>query len=165
MRALSLTQPWAEEVAAGHKQWETRSWMTSYRGLVAIHAAKGFPGYARQFAAEERALGRVSARIALGAIIAVARLVDIRPAAEVALEVSGLERILGDYTPGRFAWQLADVVRLDEPIGARGMLGLWTVPDEIASSVADAVETVAGRSAPADAGIPDRVADGGGRDA
>ena len=44
MKALTLTQPWASLVAIGAKRIETRSWSTPYRGLLAIHAAKGFPG-------------------------------------------------------------------------------------------------------------------------
>ncbi len=43
MKALTLTQPWATLVAIGAKCIETRSWRTSYRGPLAIHAAKGFP--------------------------------------------------------------------------------------------------------------------------
>lgn len=42
MKALSLTQPWATAIALGSKRVETRSWATRYRGLVAIHAAKGY---------------------------------------------------------------------------------------------------------------------------
>lgn len=42
MKALTLTQPWATLVAIGAKRIETRSWATSYRGPLAIHAAKGF---------------------------------------------------------------------------------------------------------------------------
>src|SRR6476620_4962366 len=41
MKALTLTQPWATLIASGAKRVETRSWGTSYRGPVAIHAAKG----------------------------------------------------------------------------------------------------------------------------
>ena len=41
MKALTLTQPWATLVAIGAKRIETRSWATSYRGPLAIHAAKG----------------------------------------------------------------------------------------------------------------------------
>lgn len=143
MKALSLTQPWAEEVAAGFKQWETRSWSTNYRGLIAIHAAKGFPGYAKEFAAIERAIGRMPERATLGAIVAVARIVDVRRTEDVALELSGLERHLGDYTPGRFAWHLMDVRRLDEPIPARGALGLWTTPPDVLESLHAAIERAA----------------------
>jgi hypothetical protein len=35
------------------------------------------------------------------------------------------ERAFGDYTPGRYAWILADVVPLEEPVPARGRQGLW----------------------------------------
>src|SRR5690348_17556570 len=49
MKALTLTQPWASLVAIGAKRIETRSWSTSYRGPLAIHAAKGFPKSAQEF--------------------------------------------------------------------------------------------------------------------
>lgn len=41
MKALSLTQPWAQLIAVHAKKIETRSWPTSFRGVLAIHAAKG----------------------------------------------------------------------------------------------------------------------------
>lgn len=125
MKALTLTQPWATLMALGAKRIETRSWSTRYRGPVAIHAAKWFPRYAREFAEVERTLGRLPGRLPLGAVVATARLVDVRPTQEVAPSTSALERLYGDYTPGRFGWILADVVPLPEPIPARGSLGLW----------------------------------------
>lgn len=39
MKILTLKQPWATLVATGHKMIETRSWQTSYRGLIGIHAS------------------------------------------------------------------------------------------------------------------------------
>lgn len=39
MKALTVHQPWASLIALGHKRIETRSWSTSYRGPLAIHAA------------------------------------------------------------------------------------------------------------------------------
>ena len=47
MKVLTLTQPWATLVAIGAKRIETRSWSTKYRGPLAIHAAKGFPAWAK----------------------------------------------------------------------------------------------------------------------
>ncbi|MBY4726644.1 MULTISPECIES: ASCH domain-containing protein [Burkholderia] len=41
MKALSIRQPWAWLVAHGHKDIENRSWPTSYRGPLLIHASKG----------------------------------------------------------------------------------------------------------------------------
>ena len=43
MKSLSLWQPWASLVALGIKTVETRSWATSYRGPLAIHAATHRP--------------------------------------------------------------------------------------------------------------------------
>ncbi|RYX84273.1 ASCH domain-containing protein [bacterium] len=40
MKAISLWQPWASLIAIGAKRVETRGWSTSYRGPLAIHAAK-----------------------------------------------------------------------------------------------------------------------------
>jgi hypothetical protein len=40
MKCISLWNPWAFLIAIGKKQNETRSWPTSYRGLLAIRAAK-----------------------------------------------------------------------------------------------------------------------------
>lgn len=44
MRGLTLTQPWAQLVAADAKRIETRSWRTHYRGPLAIHAAATLNG-------------------------------------------------------------------------------------------------------------------------
>lgn len=41
MKVLTLTQPWATLVAIGAKKIETRSWTTTYRGPLLIHAAAG----------------------------------------------------------------------------------------------------------------------------
>jgi hypothetical protein len=38
MRALSVRQPWAELILSGRKTIETRTWRTSHRGLIAVHA-------------------------------------------------------------------------------------------------------------------------------
>lgn len=42
------------------------------------------------------------------------------------------EMALGDWTPGRYAWELANVKVLPEPIPAKGQQGLWkwTPPTE-----------------------------------
>ena len=40
MRAITVYQPYAFEIVAGLKQYETRPRRTNIRGRVAIHAAK-----------------------------------------------------------------------------------------------------------------------------
>lgn len=162
MKALSLTQPWASLVAIGAKRIETRSWPTSYRGPLAIHASKGFPAWARETCDEEpfyRELTKAGLlwpmgdetlthqakerflALPLGAIVAVARLHACVPTIEVTKFMTATpgtkfaavhELDFGDYSAGRWAWILADGKRLPEPIPCKGALGLWNVPDDIA---------------------------------
>lgn len=143
MKALSLTQPWASLVALGAKRIETRSWSTDYRGPLAIHASKGMPRQAREFAYKDPAgqvlndagimLGENCRELPKGAIVAVARLVAVHSTnADDWMDEDGLlaphEEAFGDYSEMRFAWVLADVQALREPIPCKGALGLWT-PD------------------------------------
>ncbi len=102
MKALSLTQPWATAIAIGVKQVETRSWSTGFRGRIAIHASKGFPGWAKEFTSVEHTLGRLPSRVPLGAIIAVATLVNVARTEVIEFLVSAIERLYGDYSWGRF---------------------------------------------------------------
>jgi hypothetical protein len=133
MKALTLTQPSATLVATGAKRVETRSWGTRYRGELAIHAAKRFPPAARTvcldtpfFEALTHDRGRTSALdLPLGAVIATAELVEIVPVGPGQLRLGEQELAFGDYREGRYAWFLANVKPLPEPIPARGALGLW----------------------------------------
>jgi hypothetical protein len=38
--AITIHQPWAQFIALGAKKYETRSWHTPLRGVIAIHAGK-----------------------------------------------------------------------------------------------------------------------------
>lgn len=132
MRALTLFQPWAQLIADGQKTFETRSWSTSYRGPIAIHAGRTID---REHAID---CGYQPDALPRGAIVAVADLVgmvhteeaerlfrDTMPAAMAARELSH-----GDYGPGRWAWELRDVRSVPSlPIG--GQRGLWDVPDAV----------------------------------
>ena len=54
------------------------------------------------------------------------KLVDcIRITSEFVATLSADELALGDYTLGRYAWKLANVQKLPEPIPAKGRQGLW----------------------------------------
>lgn len=163
MKALSLTQPWATLIAIGAKKVETRSWSTNHRGLVAIHASKGFPADCRDRCWDEpfRAV-LASAELVdygsyadldsdsterfiglpLGAIVALGRLREVVPTerlTSLALFRSGIseqECAFGDYSVGRFAWVFDDVVKFPAPIPCKGALGLWDVPPAIAEPLA-----------------------------
>ena len=133
MKALTLTQPWATLVAIGAKGIETRNWRTSFRGPLAIHAAKGWSRADRElcwlspFAEALRAAPHPLLR---GRVIAIAYLDDCRRITNLdggpgLASLSDRERAFGDYTAGRWAWILTGVVALKEPVPARGALGLW----------------------------------------
>ena len=137
MKALTLTQPWASLVACGAKQIETRSWSTKYRGPLAIHAAKGFPKWAREFSVDpvcynafknsgwsERYvyLARNFPAFPLGMVLAICILKDCLPTKKCNL--SATEQDFGDYTPGRFGFLLENIEPI-EPVLAIGALGLW----------------------------------------
>lgn len=141
MKALTLTQPWASLVALGVKSVETRSWSTAYRGPLAIHAAKGWPREAQEAYDDWHTCTNLPSVPVLGAVVAIARLVDVRPAEVVAIEISEEERDAGYYAAGRFAWILRDVIPLRNPIPVRGALSLWEwdAPQGLVKALAEVV--------------------------
>ena len=142
MRAISLWQPWASAIPLGHKSIETRHWATPYRGELAIHAAKRFAREEREFAQIERALGRMPARLPLGAIVAVVDLIDVRTSDDLLAEGIGpIEKLYGNYGPGRFGWVLANVRPLREPVGCVGRHCFWTLPDVVVAAVRESIAT------------------------
>lgn len=136
--ALTLRQPWASLVALEAKRIETRSWRTSYRGWLAIHAAKTLSKTEQLLCEQEpfrTALLRDAAldparplatQLPRGCIIAIARLDSCLPM-ETSEWPSEPERSFGDYAPDRYAWYLSHIHRLPQPIPARGALGLWRI--------------------------------------
>jgi len=121
LTVITLHQPWASLIAAGKKNYETRSWSTDYRGLIAIHAAKKLH--------EDKSLISLleipAAEIPLGAVVAIADLTDcILMDEEFILKQSSFEQYLGLWEVGRYAWKLENV-RAIKPISATGKQGLW----------------------------------------
>jgi hypothetical protein len=148
MKAISLWQPWASCMAAGVKRNETRSWATSYRGPLAIHAAKLWSQDVRDWVSADPFFdilkprgsdGRSRSRpwithgdkvvpIPLGAVVCVVEIYDCVLIREDNAP-SGLEFRLGDYTPGRYMWQTRNPRVLTTPLEFRGMQGLFEIPD------------------------------------
>jgi len=148
MKALSCTQPWAQLIVAGWKKFETRSWDTGHRGLLAIHASKGFPKLARELCYKEPfldALGLYWAETApLGSIIGVVQLKRAEPTI-VTLQrgpLSAQDKQFGNWGKGRYAWTLSNPVKLTDPIPVKGMLRLWTLPAEIEVQVNEQLSRV-----------------------
>lgn len=160
MKALTLTQPWATLIARGAKRIETRSWATDFRGRIAIHAAKGLGAIggkrglyelcceapfrdviADAFKTTREEAFDAAKELPLGAIVAVADLVDVRRidlklrSEVLAQTITPFEIEFGDYTSWRYAWFLENVRALPEPIYCNGALSLWDVPPEIMAAM------------------------------
>jgi activating signal cointegrator 1 len=145
---ISLWQPWASAIALGLKRYETRSWSTRHRGPLLIHAAKKWTSEQREFRTKAMDRLRADPQISdelrrsflgyssvLGCIVAVTDLVSCRSTEWKGLDVTGLERLFGDFSPGRYAWQLGDVVRLPRPVSCAGHQGLWRPSAEALAAV------------------------------
>jgi hypothetical protein len=131
MKAISLWQPWASAMALGLKRIETRHWSTRYRGLIAIHAAKRWTADERDFHALEQEAGRMPAELPLGAIVATARLVDVKRTEQLVDHISDGEHCWGNYGPERYGWLFEEIVALPVPILFKGAQGLFDVPDAV----------------------------------
>ena len=148
MKTLSVIQPWASLIAIGAKTIETRSWATNYRGSIAIHASKGFPKGCQELVStlpytvafldagiemeDPCAVGyrTIADKLPRGSVLCVANLIGCEP---IDLyfgfgkhrKLFEKEEAFGNFTAGRFAWMLAEVKVLPEPVPAKGSLGLW----------------------------------------
>lgn len=163
MRGLSLTQPWATLVAIEAKLFETRSWTTSYRGELLIHASKAFPRDCRDLCCAgpfRRALlaagYKTTEDLPTSAIVAyVPQLLKPQRTEYVPAiweQMRGLgplpngvamppwdeseEFVFGNYDPDRYAWPLVNVRKLREPVPCKGALGLWSVPQVVLDLIA-----------------------------
>jgi hypothetical protein len=117
-------------MALGLKRIETRHWATSYRGPMAIHAAKRWTADERESREMMIELGYFPASHfpPLGAIVAVGNLVDIQRTEMLEPKITRLEEEWGNYGPGRYGWIFTDIVPLADPIPFKGMQGLFDVP-------------------------------------
>lgn len=127
MKVLSLKEPWATLIMAGKKRIETRSWKTRYRGPLLLHASAAGVSTKDPHMRELLAL-LPDTEMHCGCIVCRCVLADCLPMDEAFLhemEKHPVERLCGEYAPGRFAWVLEDIEPLERPIPAKGMLGLW----------------------------------------
>jgi hypothetical protein len=132
MRAISLIQPWASLVVLGHKRYETRSWQTSHRGPLLIHASKKLPDSAKALVGLEPFRSCLASALPLpvGCILGAVHLIECQRAEELD-GLTDQERAFGDFRLGRWARQLARPNPLVVPIPFRGCLGFFDVPESL----------------------------------
>lgn len=124
MKVLTIKQPFASLIASGLKEFEFRSWKTSYRGELLIHAGKSV---------DKEAMKRFESYdldYPIGCIIAKARLTDcikVDDAFRAALRKKDFPIYAGTTEApdwDGYGFKLEDVSKI-EPVQINGKLGLW----------------------------------------
>ena len=124
MKVLSIKEPFATLIKDGVKLYETRSWKTKYRGEIYIHASLGLSKSDNV----ERATKYLKSDIKPGYILCKCILEDCIPMTDEFIDYINNETNESDYgrySNERFAWKLKLVEVLDEPLPAKGKLGIW----------------------------------------
>lgn len=131
MKAVTICQPYPRLIVILEKPVENRTWYTSYRGPLLIHAGKSRQWLDDGDEAEAIAAGDplvFSAIIARCNLVACLRVDDIL-AGKYDDEFPQLASRA--HCHGPWCWVLADVVRFERPIPCSGKQGLWNFPDEL----------------------------------
>lgn len=131
MKVLSIIEPWATLIKEGKKVIETRSWKTSYRGELYIHAS------GKKIKRSDEGILKLLKLIpdvpmGYGTIICKCKLVDCIYMDQEFLnkiQKDQQEFLCGEYCLGRYAWILEDVQALTKPIPAKGHLNIWNYDD------------------------------------
>ncbi len=124
MKALTVCQPYAHYLADGTKPCENRTWPTTHRGMLAIHAGKSLDWLLLG--------GKDPLNMAFGAVVAVVDLYACVPLRDVPEALLKTHR---EHVNGPWCWLVKDVRRLREPVPCQGRQGLWTLPVELDAEI------------------------------
>ena len=119
MRALSIRQPWAWLVVTGNKDIENRTWQTSFRGRIFVHASQrmvagDYPDQRRHVAAAGII---IPAELARGALVGEVTITGCLSASD------------SPWFCGPYGFTMQDPVAYDAPIPYRGQLGFFPVDE------------------------------------
>lgn len=135
MKALVVRQPWAGLIACGEKNIENRTWQTSYRGPLAICAAKKLdtsPAEARKlfddFGVKQTGTGVLVCVVDLLGIVE-----DDGDSFSGDLPDS-VTSLNDDWFSGPYGWVLANP-RPVKPMPVTGRLGLFEIPDNLVTMI------------------------------
>jgi hypothetical protein len=144
--ALTVHQPHAHALVTGIKRIENRSWHTDYRGPLLIHAAKALvtlrefgpfddPSNPPQFEDGTPLPPPEEMKATLGSIVGVVHLdrtEDFNPRKHRRLS----------FACGPVLWHVSQARAFTRPIPCTGQLGLWRVPEVLATAVRTQLEGV-----------------------
>lgn len=131
MKAISLWQPWASLWACGRKTYETRHWAPTYRGPLAIHAAQKIcVDLEPELVAilEDEFGGHWALDLPRGALIGWGELSRCISTDHLHVDVD--EAAQGNFSAGRYAWELSYRQQLARPVPCRGRQALFDVPPQ-----------------------------------
>jgi len=119
MRALSITQPWATAIVLKGKNVENREWNTKLLGYFVIHASQKKDR--KKFDLLDKYGIRLSPEVTpFGAVVGLAELVGV-------ITKKGVTRNTKKWFQGKYGFVLMNVIRLKNPVPARGALNFWRI--------------------------------------
>lgn len=141
MKALSLLQPWASLIVVGAKKWETRPWKPSTTMLyilrnsgLLIHASAKFDRQNRTLLTYPPFCAYLDRnnKLPTGAIIGSVKVGRVIPTDEWMKEFNPdinpdaqTEQAFGNYSSGRWTWEMLEPEVYAEPIPYKGALSIW----------------------------------------
>lgn len=156
VKCISLWQPWASLCVIPHpldparsvKGFETRSWPTSFRGTLFIHAAKRYTREQQEWCYADMIYDALAPhydssvspefflcdRLPTGAIIGKIQLVACHRSEAARRFADEYAQAMGDYADGRFAWEIVQPVMFETPIPFPGQQGIFSVPRDVVAS-------------------------------
>jgi hypothetical protein len=117
--ALSIHQPWAWLIVAGHKDIENRSWPIYKQETLLIHAAKKIDLEELNWVRLHFPKISLPEHFTTGAIIGQAEVVGC------------VESHESEWFTGPYGFVLRNPIKYPKPIPYRGALGLFEVPDYV----------------------------------
>lgn len=152
-KVLSVRQPWASMIVRGLKRFEIRSWSTTYRGQLIIHASSSAPtrAFAEEIFEDRPELAELLARIGLtsledllalprSAIVGVVTLGEVldSEAVQGVATVDDAE-VIGELLDDQFYWLLSHAIEIAPVTGINGKLNLWELPAAVDKKVNERV--------------------------
>jgi len=125
MKAISYHQPYAWMLANGYLDIDDRTWDTSFRGILAIHASKAFSAHYYQFVRDGLGIDiPAQAELGYGVVLGQGRLAHIVKPGEPT-DVPDARRAHGG--PHCYGWQFTDIELFETPVPCRGQQGLFDI--------------------------------------
>jgi hypothetical protein len=122
LSCLSIRQPFAWAIVAGHKPIENRTRRTHYRGMLGIHAAVRKKDLADSITLFDGLGVDVETELHFGQLLGVVEVVDCVLVSELPASLRS-----SPHAQGPYCWILKNPVSLKRPLPIVGRLGIFNV--------------------------------------